>query len=50
MLSCMILEGRQLAMANVGLGAKSLERDFGDGYSWPHSHYLKQPCNDTHSK
>lgn len=44
MLSRTILEGRQLSKANVGLGAKSLNRDFGDGYSWPQSHYLKRPC------
>ena len=28
-----------------GIGAKSLDRDLGDVYTWPHSHYLVRPCN-----
>ncbi len=28
-----------------GTGAKSLDRDLGDVYTWPHSHYLMRLCN-----
>ena len=31
--------------AEVGIGAKSLVRDPGDVYAWPHSHYLTRQCN-----
>lgn len=37
---------RKKQAAKIGIETKSLDRDLGNKYIWPDSHYLMQECND----
>ena len=41
---------RDRQLAEVGIGAKPLERDLGDVHTWPHSHYLMRQCNGVSAR